>query len=64
LNQSQKRLSIDISLLPSVFLVRLLNHIFYLHSNFTITTKTQNLIINDDFDLDVCIMILTKIIVV
>ena len=41
----------DVSLLSYSFLIRLINRIFRLHSNFTIAAKHHS-IITDDFDLD------------
>jgi hypothetical protein len=53
--QLQKKFSVDIPLLSYSFLIRLINRIFNLHSNFILKTK-YNIIIKDDFDLDGCIM--------
>ena len=49
--QERKTFSVDVSLLSYAFLVRLINRVFHLHSNFTLNAKHQSTIA-DDFDLD------------
>ncbi|CAF1081921.1 unnamed protein product [Rotaria sordida] len=59
--QSRKKFSVDTQLLSYSFLIRLINRIFNLHSNFTLIAKELsslkcNFLVTDDFDVDGCIM--------
>lgn len=53
--QLQKRFSLDTPLISYSLLIRLINRIFHLHSNFILQSKDKT-IIKDDLDLDSCIL--------
>ena len=53
--QIQKRFSLDTPLISYSLLIRLINRIFHLHSNYVLQSNDKT-IIKDDFDLDCCIL--------
>ena len=59
--QLRKKISVEIQLLSYSFLIRLINQIFNLQSNYIVIAKESssfkcNLPVTDDFDIDGCIM--------
>lgn len=59
--QSRRKFSVDNQLLSHLFLIRLINRVFNLRSNFTLVAKESGVLkcnfpVTDDFDVDGCLM--------